>query len=234
MDQSGPAPDSAEAPLTGGISTPGVVRVGATVRRPLKPDSDLIHALLTHLEERAFDGAPRFLGIDSRGRAILSFIEGFVPPHNGFRLSEDAVSAGARLVRRVHDLTEGTPFAAGSEVACHPNLSQPNFVFRDMSPVAIIDWDGTSPGSRRSNFAEFLWAFVHPAVYGDGEAAAHMLRVAADAYGWSRGGLVDSMLASVESFQTVVQGDRMAVEWAAAELAYMKRNADLFRTHLNG
>jgi hypothetical protein len=234
MDQSGPASDSEEVPLTGGISTPGVVRVGATVRRPLKPDSDLVHVLLRHFEERGFEGAPRFLGIDSRGRAILSFIEGFAPPHNGFLLSEEAVSAGARLVRAVHDLREGTPFAAGSEVACHPNLSQPNFVFRDMTPVAIIDWDGTSPGSRRSNFADFLWAFVHPAVYGEGGAAAHMLRVAVDAYGWSGDGLVESMLATVEDFQTIVHGDPPAMEWAAAELAYMERNADVFRTYLSG
>jgi phosphoenolpyruvate-protein kinase (PTS system EI component) len=69
----------------------------------------------------------------------------------------------------VHDLTEGTEFAAGSEVACHPNLSQPNFIFRDMIPVAIIDCDGTCPGTRVANFAEFLWAFVHPAVYFSGD-----------------------------------------------------------------
>jgi hypothetical protein len=48
-----------------------------------------------------------------------------------------------------------------------------------MSPIAIIDWDGTVPGPRRANLAEFLWAFVHPAIYGDGEPAADMLRVAA-------------------------------------------------------
>jgi hypothetical protein len=41
----------------------------------------------------------------------------------------------------------GTEFAAGSEVACHSNLSQPNFIFRDMIPVAIIGRDGT----RRAN-----------------------------------------------------------------------------------
>jgi aminoglycoside phosphotransferase (APT) family kinase protein len=113
-----------------------------------------------------------------------------------------------------------------------PNLSQPNFIFRDMSPVAIIDWDGTRPGTRLSNFGEFLWAFVHPAVYGEGHSAARMLRVAADAYGWSGAGLVDSMLAMVRAFQTVVDGDRVAMEWGAAELAYMERNADVFRTYL--
>jgi hypothetical protein len=55
--------------------------------------------------------------------------QGFAPPHNGFRLTEEAVAAGARLVRQVHDLTAGTEFAAGSEFACHLNLSQQNFIF---------------------------------------------------------------------------------------------------------
>jgi hypothetical protein len=220
-----------EQPLTGG-NTPGVVRVGGTVRRPLNPSSARIHRMLTYFERCGFDGVPRFLGIDARGREILSFIEGFAPPHNGFELSEQGVRAGARLLRRVHDLTEGTEFAAGSEVACHPNLSQPNFIFRDMIPVAIIDWDGTRPGTRLHNFADFLWAFVHPAVYGEGEPAARMLRVAADAYGWTGPGLVDVMLTIVRNFATGFEDDPGALDWGLAELAYMERNADLFRARL--
>jgi aminoglycoside phosphotransferase (APT) family kinase protein len=173
------------------------------------------------------------LGIDARGREILSFIEGFAPPHNGFELSEEGVRAGARLIRRVHDLTEGTEFAAGSEVACHRNLSQPNFIFRDMIPVAIIDWDTTLPGTRLANFADFLWAYVHPAVYGEGEPAARMLRVAADAYRWTGPGLVDAMLTTVRHFQMVVAPpDQGAMDWALAELAHLERNADLFRARV--
>src|SRR5262249_16920964 len=150
-----------------------------------------------------------FLGVDAEGREVLTFMDGYAPPHNGFRLADEAVRAGARLVRRVHDLTEGTEFAAGAEGACHLNLSQPNFVFRDGVPVAIIDWDSTRPGWRLEKFADFLWAFVHPAVYGDGEPAAHKLRVAVDAYGWSGPGLVDAMLATVRHFRDVVAaGDR--------------------------
>jgi len=87
-----------EIPLTDG-HTPGVVRVGDTVRRPLNANSERIHRLLVHFENCGFDGAPRFLGIDARGREILSFIDGFAPPHNGFELSEEGVRAGARLVR---------------------------------------------------------------------------------------------------------------------------------------
>src|SRR5262249_40392337 len=147
-----------------------------------------------------FDGSPRYLGIDEKGREILSYIDGFAPPHNGFRLTEDAVRAGARLVRDVHDLTQGTPFAAGSEVAAHRNLSQPNFVFRDMVPIAIIDWDSTRPGTRVANLGDFLWAFVHPAVYGDGEPAARMLGAAVDAYGRREAGLTEAMLDPVRRF----------------------------------
>lgn len=97
-----------ELPLTGGRATPGVERVGNTVRRPLKPDSDFIHRLLNHFQESGFDGAPHLLGVDARGREILSYIEGFAPPHNGFRLTEESVRAGACLIRRVHDVTTGT------------------------------------------------------------------------------------------------------------------------------
>jgi hypothetical protein len=217
-----------EAPLVGGISTPGVVRAGDTVRRPVKPDAAYVHALLRHFERCGFDGAPRYLGLDEHGRATLSYIDGFAPPHNGFRLSEDALRAGGRLLRAVHDLTGGTEFAVDSEVACHPNLSQPNFVFQDMSPVAIIDWDGTKPGTRRDNLGDFLWAFVHPAVYGDGEPAARMLQAALEGYGWAGEGIVGAMLAAVRGFV-----DRHDTgDWGRNELAYMERNADLFEQRL--
>jgi hypothetical protein len=136
---------AAEVPLAGGFVARGVVRVGDTVRRPLTDDSERIHRLLAYFERRRFEGAPRFIGIGARGREILSFIEGFAPPHNRFSLTEEAAAAGARLVRRVHDLTADTDFAAGSEVAWHPNLSQQNWIFRDMIPGAIIDWDGSRP-----------------------------------------------------------------------------------------
>lgn len=220
-----------EIPLAGGMATPGVVRVGDTVRRPVKADAEYTQALLVHLERCGFGGAPRFLGIDERGRTILTYIDGFAPPHNGFTLTEDAVRAGAKLVRAVHDLTDGTPFAVGAEVACHPNLSQPNFVFREMSPIAIIDWDGTRPGTRVANLGEFLWVFVHPALYGDGEPAARMLSSAVDAYGWAGEGLVEAMLDPVRRF---VADNPEFADWGVPELEYMERNAELFDAFLTG
>ena len=64
-----------EEPLGGGGMTP-VVRIGATVRRPVRPATPAIHALLGYLEEVGFPGAPRVRGIDAQGRGVLTFIEG--------------------------------------------------------------------------------------------------------------------------------------------------------------
>jgi len=222
-------PSDEEVPLLGGMSTRGVVRVGDTVRRPVNANSDYVHGLLLHLEQCGFEGSPRYLGIDQKGREILSFIEGWAPPHNGFQLSEEAVRAGARLVRDVHDLTQGTPFAAGSEVAAHRNLSQPNFIFRDMVPIAIIDWDVTHPGTRVENLGEFLWAFVHPALYGEGQPAARMLGAAVDQYGFRGGGLIDAMLEPVRRF---VLDDPEPGDWGVGELDHMERNAPFFEVYL--
>jgi hypothetical protein len=69
-----------ERPLSGGRVTAGVVRVGETVRRPRGENWRLVRALLTHLREGGFEGAPRYLGSDEQGREIFSFLPGEVPP----------------------------------------------------------------------------------------------------------------------------------------------------------
>jgi phosphotransferase family enzyme len=94
-----------EVPLPGGDVTEGVVRVGDTVRRPVQENSPLVHALLKHLESVGFDGAPRFLGIDARGREVLTFIEGEVAgrPRPAWIADEGRLVSVARLVRAYDD-----------------------------------------------------------------------------------------------------------------------------------
>ncbi len=59
--------------------TEGVVRVGATVRRPAQPQSAAVADYLLHLEAVGFVRAPRFLGRDRSGRDVLDHLEGEVP-----------------------------------------------------------------------------------------------------------------------------------------------------------
>jgi hypothetical protein len=83
----------------------GVVRVGDTVRRPAGPWTPAVHALLTHLHEVGFGGAPRPLGIDDRGREVLTFMPGTVawPGHFHLLDADRQLRRAARLVREFHD-----------------------------------------------------------------------------------------------------------------------------------
>ena len=78
---------------------------GDTVRRPSRPTSPATRALLAHLESVGFDGAPRFLGVDDRGRETLSFIEGeaALEPVPEWALTDEALVSVAELLRRYHD-----------------------------------------------------------------------------------------------------------------------------------
>ena len=107
--------DEGEVLLSGGLTNAGLVtRVGDTVRRPWRPTSPSTWALFDHLERVGFDGAPRFLGIDERGREILSFIPGdaVVAPYQGWALTDAGIerfgadwSRDPKLARWLRDLS---------------------------------------------------------------------------------------------------------------------------------
>jgi aminoglycoside phosphotransferase len=172
-----------EVLLTGGRITQGVVRVGATVRRPTGAHTPFVHALLRHLEEIGFDGAPRLLGSDERGREILSFVEGNVPPDLA-TWSDDQIVEAAELIRRFHDATAETELAAGEEVVCHNDLSPCNTVFVEGVPSAFIDFDEAAPGSRTRDLGYALWLFLDLGPEGaDSRTQGRRIRMMCDAYG---------------------------------------------------
>ena len=122
-----------EQSLPGGYVTT-VLRAGNTVRRAQPEDPGLVHALLRWFERQGWDGAPRFLGTDERGREVLSFVDGHVawePAQPPSVTSAASLARLAGLVREFHDLTAGTELAAGGEVVCHNDLSPKNTVYRD-------------------------------------------------------------------------------------------------------
>jgi hypothetical protein len=150
-----------EVLLHGGYTNAGHVRrVGDTVRRPWRPTSRATKALLDHLAKVGFDGAPRFLGIDSDGREMLSFIPGdaAIEPYQNWALTDEALVSVALLLRRLHDAVasfdpsghqwpQPVPrrFRDGTISHNDPNLD--NVVFRDGRAVALIDFDLASHGS---------------------------------------------------------------------------------------
>ncbi len=153
--------------LAGGAQTTGVVRVGATVRRPAHPRSIFVDELLRGLEAVGFDGASRALGYDARGRQVVSYVEGSVPRVSPFGLSDGQLRSAAGLVLRYHDATATLSLRGGQDVVCHGDLGPHNMVFRGNSAVALIDWDEVSPGRRAEDFAHAVWCcadLLEPAV----------------------------------------------------------------------
>ena len=144
-------------PLIGDGVTPGIVRIGDTVRRPLRPFSLTIQAYLAHLRDAGFTGAPLPLGVDEQGREVLSFVPGDVPrnPLPPETAGDDVLVALARLVRALHEASAGwvppadavwggtpanqqRPVDRQTELVSHRDYYPGNVVFRDGRPVALI------------------------------------------------------------------------------------------------
>lgn len=157
--------------LTGG-NVSNVYRLGDTVRRVLKPDSSKIHHLLEYLENKDFSYAPKFLGIDEKGREILSFIEGEAgnDPLKEYMWSDDVLAEIAKILRLYHDAVcdfplsdewkpiDNTPNKV--EVLCHNDFARYNIIFNNKRPVGIIDFDVAGPGPRIWDIAYTLYTCV--------------------------------------------------------------------------
>jgi len=194
-----------EIPLNGGNMSAGVVRAGDTVRRPAGPWTPAVHALLTHLHDAGFRGAPRPLGIDDRGREILTFVAGTVvwPGHFHLLDADGQLIRAARLIREFHDAVAGfvpPPGArwqalmpdGGDEIIAHCDLAPWNLVVGERQ-WAFIDWDTAAPGTRLWDLAYAMHGFAplsaDPAFQRDD--AGRRLRLIADAYGLTEAQRVD-------------------------------------------
>lgn len=148
-----------EENLSGGQSGVAVVKVKNTVRRELGKNSKFVHKLLQFLEKTNFAFAPKFLGVDEKGREILTYIEGEIS-HGGFKWKDTTLVQIVQLLRKFHDITAGSELAGSSEVVCHNDFAPWNVVMKDEIPAGIIDFDGASPGKRIDDIAYTLWTFL--------------------------------------------------------------------------
>lgn len=191
-----------EIPLPGGTSNRGlVVRVGDTVHRPQSKASPAVHALLLHLEQVGFDGAPRYLGQDEQGREVLSYLPGeaATEPHPPWALEDTALLSVAHLLRRYHQAVASfdpsryswhtaVPEEYRDGLVSHNDPNLDNVIFSDGRAVALIDFDLAGPGSRLWDvaLAARLWTPLRdPVDVGDQRAGrtAERLRLFVDAYG---------------------------------------------------
>lgn len=159
-------------PLRGNVANP--IRVGNSVHRDTGPWTPAVHALLRHLRERGFDGAPVPLGFDGDSREILEYIEGVdgreVAP------TEASLRSAISLIRRFHDATVGfdpsdrfvwntKPFMVAEsgdapEIVAHNDLGTWNLIYRSGLAIAIVDWDFAAPASRLWDLASATWCFT--------------------------------------------------------------------------
>lgn len=148
----------AEETLSGWNMDP-VVRLGDTVRRIAGEWTPAVHRLLRAYEAAGIDEAPRALGVDERGREILSYIEG-VPLSAqpvDVQWGQGVLRDAARLLRRLHeasvplagdDLAWRSPVREPVEVVCHGDFAPYNLLVSEGRLCGVIDVDFAGPGPR--------------------------------------------------------------------------------------
>ena len=248
-----------ETLLEGGFTNAGrVTRVGDTVRRPARPTTPATKALLDHLERVGFDGAPRFLGIDDRGREVLSYVPGeaAVEPVAEWAFSDEALVSVAELLRRYHaaagsfDATGhawplAVPAGFRGGIVCHNDPNLDNVVFAGGRAVALLDFDLASPGSVAWDVAcaARLWVPLRDARDVPdrlrGRTPAR-LRLFVDAYGMSagdRGRVVDAMVHAHDWCYRVVMAavaaghESFGEMWHAGGASRAQRTRDWLANH---
>lgn len=193
---------------------PPVIRVGDTVRR--RSTGQAVHALLLYLELVGFPYAPRLLGVDDRGREVLSYLPGSSGRHGWAQVVPDAgLRAFARLLRAYHDavaefdppahdwVLDALPARPG-ELICHGDFGPWNVVWDAGRPVGLLDFEFAGPAPP---LADVAYALEYTVPFRDDEQCLQWLaypsppnrrarmEVFAEAYGLSEtDGLTDAVV----------------------------------------
>lgn len=183
------APRDAELPLAGGNASDGVVRIGATVRKPWLDSMPRTLAYMDALRERGID-VPRAHGRDERGRLVLDFVPGTMALGLA-PLPDEMVERVGALVRGMHDAAADLPVpedwpvllpAPHADLICHNDLATWNLVV-DGDRLTFIDFDGAGPSSRIWDLAYAAVSFAHAVPGASPAAAASRLRSLLEGYG---------------------------------------------------
>ena len=224
-----------EQPLTGGRMTPGVVRVGDTVRRPASDRSAFTAALLELLADKDF--TPDYLGQDEQGRDVLSYLEGDVPSRYQ-RWEDQQIAAAATILRAFHDATRNSHLCGDQQVVCHHDPAPTNFVFTAGRPTAMFDFDLAAPGDPLEDLGYAAWTWCIASKHNDPTRQAHQVAVLANAYDLDdTTQLTDAILQSQlnnAQFWTDRPCEAAAerIAWSYREHAFVTANRNIFEAAL--
>lgn len=158
-----------EIPMIGGRTK--VWRKGQVVLRETGSWASTVHALLNHLEQVEFAGAPRVVGsgFDDQGRELLTYIEGeFVHPGPW---DEASLFKIGQLMRDLHRATasfvipadaqwrewHGRRLGDPSRGIGHCDTGPWNIVLKNDLSCALIDWEAAGPCDPITGLAQCCW-----------------------------------------------------------------------------
>lgn len=196
-----------------------------SVRRPLKPWTPTVHALLRHLHSCGLS-VPLPLGVDDTYEYV-TVVRGV---GGDDRWPEEpsviGVRSMGRLLRRVHDATRGwtppvdaqwsVPFRPSATI-CHGDPKPGNLAWRGDEAVGLFDWDAARPGDPAEDLAyALLWAVPVDVGQASGTSATTPGTAVArseallDGYGWT--GPMDVVESAVARHLMAID----EVEWLGA------------------
>ena len=177
-------------PLDGG-NMGGVVRVGATVRRPTGPWTPAVHALLDHLARAGLRAVPRVHGIDERGREVLDHLAGEVVDVDVELVSLPRLRDLAAWTRELHAAVAGFEhpgpwrmFPVGpTDHIGHNDLAPYNVAFEGDRVSGVFDWGMAGPTTVAMELAHQAWNTVPLFREVPADLAAARLVALAEGYG---------------------------------------------------
>ena len=148
-----------EIPFDKGESDKHVVKVGKTVRKDTGSNSDRVHSVLKFLTSKGFTLTPIFLGVDEKGREIITYIAG--EPINTDDESIELSKQCMKGLRRFHDILSNSDLRGTEETVCHRDFAPWNILSSKGKIVGIVDLDDVCPGKRITDVAYACWTFLN-------------------------------------------------------------------------
>jgi mutator protein MutT len=177
--------------LLPGGNVGGAVRIGRTVRRPRGPWTPAVHRLLRHVAGQGLPGVPEVLGVDPRGREVLSHLPGRIVDVDTDLLTEAQLAELARwtgaLHRAVADFEDAGPWrffpVERPTLVGHNDLAPYNVCFEGDRLTGVFDWDLSGPSTPLLELAHLAWNGIPLFRPRPAAESARRLEVLAAAYG---------------------------------------------------